>query len=66
MYALLWATYDSQRTKTAEYRLYNLKQLAFLIKDNAAAIDAAVAADLGKTHQESVMAEVSAVLSTPR
>lgn len=59
IYDRLWATFYTHRTQTIEYRLYNLKQLAFLITDNADAITKAVNDDLGKTAKESILAEVS-------
>lgn len=58
-YDRLQATFASHRTQEAAYRLYNLKQLAFLINDNEERIIAAAQADLGKSSFEARLAEVS-------
>lgn len=47
-YDRLNATFHSFKTLPIEYRLYNLKQLAFLIQDNIEAIYAALHKDLSK------------------
>ncbi|WWC98379.1 hypothetical protein V866_005270 [Kwoniella sp. B9012] len=48
IYARLNARFDSLATHRLAYRLYNLKQLGYLIKDNEKRIQAAVYKDLGK------------------
>ncbi|OCF56063.1 aldehyde dehydrogenase (NAD+) [Kwoniella mangroviensis CBS 10435] len=48
IYARLNARFDSLATHSLAYRLYNLKQLGYLIKDNEKRIQAAVYTDLGK------------------
>lgn len=42
-----------------EYRLYNLKQLAFLITDNEARIQASVKSDLSKAPFDVMVGDVS-------
>jgi hypothetical protein len=48
IYSGLKDRFASNATLSIDYRLYNLKQLAYLIKDNEAAIQAAVLQDLDK------------------
>ncbi|OCF45583.1 aldehyde dehydrogenase (NAD+) [Kwoniella heveanensis CBS 569] len=48
IYDRLNKRFDSRVTHTLAYRLYNLKQLAYLIQDNESRIQAAVYKDLGK------------------
>lgn len=48
IYDRLNETFHSFKTLPIEYRLYNLKQLAFMIQDNVEAIYTALNADLSK------------------
>ncbi|WVF67830.1 hypothetical protein IAT40_002591 [Kwoniella sp. CBS 6097] len=48
IYDKLNKRFDSRVTHTLAYRLFNLKQLAYLIQDNESRIQAAVYKDLGK------------------
>lgn len=47
IYATLQDRFSTRATYSLGYRLYNLKQLAYLIEDNRAAIHQAVKSDLG-------------------
>ncbi|WVQ95403.1 hypothetical protein IAU59_002500 [Kwoniella sp. CBS 9459] len=48
IYDKLNKRFDSRMTHTLAYRLFNLKQLAYLVQDNESRIQAAVHKDLGK------------------
>ncbi|WWD20892.1 hypothetical protein CI109_105370 [Kwoniella shandongensis] len=48
IYTTLNARFDSLATHSLAYRLYNLKQLAYMIQDNEERIQEAVGKDLGK------------------
>jgi hypothetical protein len=58
-YDRLCATFASHRTKALEYRNYNLKQLAFLLTDNEAKIQASLKADLDKSGFDVLVGDVS-------
>ncbi|KAK8850725.1 hypothetical protein IAR55_004645 [Kwoniella newhampshirensis] len=48
IYTTLNSRFDSLATHSLAYRLYNLKQLAYLVKDNESRIQEALLKDLGK------------------
>lgn len=54
----LHSVYLSGRANSIDYRIYQLKQLAFLIKDNDAAIKKAMREDLGRGDWEVEQGEV--------
>lgn len=60
-YARLSDTFASHRTQALEYRLYNLKQLAYLLTDNEAKIQASIKADLGKSGFDVLVGDVRIV-----
>lgn len=55
--------YQTQITKSYQFRIEQLKKLRKLIKDNEAYILEALYKDLGKSNEESILTEVSVVLS---
>jgi hypothetical protein len=59
-YDRLQARFASHATLSLDYRLYNLKQLAYLIQDNEPAIVEAIRQDLGKAPFVAAMEDVCA------
>lgn len=58
IYDTLNKRFDSGVTRSLAYRLFNLKQLAYLIKDNESLIQAAVEKDQGKGPFDVTLGEV--------
>ena len=61
IYSQLHTTFASRRTYSLDYRIYNLKQLAFLIKDNEARIHESIRLDLDRSPFEADFTEVRPV-----
>jgi hypothetical protein len=57
-YERFQARFASHATLSLDYRLYNLKQLAYLIQDNEPAIVEAIRQDLGKAPFVAAMEDV--------
>lgn len=53
-------------TRSLDYRVYNLKQLAYMIKDNEAKIQACLRKDLDRGEFDTAMTEVSLLLQCQR
>ncbi|BEI82732.1 hypothetical protein CcaverHIS002_0306000 [Cutaneotrichosporon cavernicola] len=58
LYDRLSATFASHKTHALAFRLYNLKQLAYMLQDNVPAFQAALAADLQKKPFDVELTEV--------
>ncbi|WVQ83377.1 hypothetical protein IAT38_005518 [Cryptococcus sp. DSM 104549] len=63
IYATLTARFESRATLPLAYRLYNLKQLAYLVQDNSQRIQDAVNKDLGKGGFDVVSGDLWPVLN---
>ncbi|KAJ7074072.1 NAD-aldehyde dehydrogenase [Mycena amicta] len=63
IHAELNAGFKSGKTKSIAYRKYQLLQLAYLVQDNAKALEETLAKDLGRPPLESVMLEIGASIS---
>jgi hypothetical protein len=59
IYSRLQDRFASGVTKTLEYRVYNLKQLAYLVKDNESKIQECLRKDLDRGEFDTSMTEVS-------
>ncbi|GFZ51302.1 hypothetical protein JCM24511_09062 [Saitozyma sp. JCM 24511] len=62
-YDRLQARFASHATLSLDYRLYNLKQLAYLIQDNEPAIVEAIRQDLGKAPFVAAMEDLFIILN---
>lgn len=58
-YDRLQARFATHVTRSVHYRTYNLKQLAYMIKDNTGLIEQALKADLGKGTFDASLSDVS-------
>lgn len=59
VYERLQARFATHVTRSVHYRTYNLKQLAYMIKDNTILIEKALKADLGKGTFDASLSDVS-------
>lgn len=57
-YERLQARFATHATRSIHYRTYNLKQLAYMIKDNTSLIEQALKADLGKGTFDASLSDV--------
>ncbi|KAF7295551.1 hypothetical protein MIND_01095100 [Mycena indigotica] len=63
IHAELKAGFKTGQTKSIAFRKYQLLQLAYLLQDNAKALEEALTKDLGRPPLESVMMEIGASIS---
>ena len=61
-YDRLQARFATHVTRSLHYRTYNLKQLAYMIKDNTGLIEQALKEDLGKGTFDASLSDVSCSL----
>ncbi|KAJ7606940.1 NAD-aldehyde dehydrogenase [Mycena polygramma] len=63
IHAELRAGFNSGKTKSIAYRKFQLLQLAYLVKDNAKAMEEALMQDLGRPAQESQFMDITSSLT---
>ncbi|KAJ6517244.1 Aldehyde/histidinol dehydrogenase [Mycena vitilis] len=63
IHAELRAGFNSGKTKSIAYRKFQLLQLAYLVKDNAKAMEEALMHDLGRPAQESQFMDITSSLT---